>query len=130
MPSYSDQQPTRAFPEDGPAVPAPQPSPQSASAADLASRPAPARARSLSSAAWTALVVGVVALVFVLIFVLQNNVPTQLTLLAWTFTLPLGVAALFAAIGGALITAGVGTVRMIVLGRSVRHLRRDAARVS
>lgn len=125
MPSYSDQQPTRAFPEDGPAVP----SPQSASAADLASRPVPARARSLSSAAWTALVVGVVALVFVLIFVLQNNVPTQLTLLAWTFTLPLGVAALFAAIGGALITAGVGTVRMMVLGRSVRHLRRDAARV-
>jgi len=126
MPSYPDQQPTRAFPEDGPAVPAPQPSQP---AADLAARPAPARARSLSSAAWTALVVGVVALVFVLIFVLQNNVPTQLTLLAWTFTLPLGVAALFAAIGGALITAGVGTVRMMVLGRSVRHLRRDAARV-
>jgi len=119
MPSYSDQQPTRPFPEDGPAVPA----------ADLTPRPAPARARSLSRAAWTALVVGIVALVFILIFVLQNNVATQLTLLAWTFTLPLGVAALFAAIAGALITAGVGTVRMMVLGRSVRHLRRDAARV-
>lgn len=126
MPSYSDQRPTRPFPEDGPAVPPPQSPPPT----NPAAQPAPARARSLSRAAWTALVVGVVALVFILIFVLQNNVPTQLTLLAWTFTLPLGVAALFAAIGGALITAGVGTVRMMVLGRSVRHLRRDAARIS
>jgi len=126
MPGYSDQQPTRPFPEDGRQVPTPSapPAPMPAQAQ------LPARSRNLSGMAWTALVVGVVALVFILIFVLQNNVPTQLTLLAWTFSLPVGIAALFAAIAGALITAGVGTVRMIVLGRSVRHLRRDAARAN
>lgn len=130
MPSYPEDRPVRAVPEDvrptpsptlaAPLTPIPAPAP----------RPAPARARNLSGTAWTALVVGIVALVFILIFVLQNNVPTQITLLAWTFSLPVGIAALFAAIAGALITAGVGTVRMIVLGRSVRHLRRDAARAN
>ena len=32
---------------------------------------------------------------------------------------------LFAAIAGALITAMVGTVRMVVLGRNVRRLQRE-----
>jgi uncharacterized integral membrane protein len=35
------------------------------------------------------------------------------------------VAVLFAGIGGALITAMVGTIRMVVLGRSVRSLERQ-----
>jgi uncharacterized integral membrane protein len=117
MPSHSEKD-TSSIPEDVLATPAP----------DLARRPTPGRVRSLSGAAWTALVVGVVALIFILVFVLQNNVSAQFTFLAWTFSMPLGVAALFAAIGGALITAGVGTIRMIVLGRSVRRLRQDATR--
>jgi len=80
--------------------------------------------RSRSRAAWSALVVGVVVLIFMLIFILQNNVPAQFTFLAWDFTIPLGVAVLFAGIAGAVITAMVGTVRMIVLGRNVRKLQR------
>lgn len=83
--------------------------------------------RSISAAAWFALVTGVVVLIFMLIFILQNNVPTQFTFLAWTFTIPLGVGVLFAAIAGALITAMVGTVRMVVLGRSVRKLKHERA---
>ncbi len=86
-----------------------------------------ARRRSMSRAAWLALVVGVVVLIFMLVFILQNNVPTQFTFLAWSFAVPLGVAVLFAAIGGALITAMVGTVRMIVLGRNVRKLEKERA---
>jgi uncharacterized integral membrane protein len=81
-----------------------------------------AKRRSASRAAWSALIVGIVVLVFLLIFVLQNNVPAQFTFWAWTFTLPSGVAMLFAAIGGALVTAMVGTARMFVLGRRVRNL--------
>jgi len=83
--------------------------------------------RSRSRAAWLALVVGVIVLIFMLVFILQNNVPTQFTFLAWDFTIPLGVAVLFAGIGGALITAMVGTIRMIVLGRNVRKLERTRA---
>jgi uncharacterized integral membrane protein len=81
--------------------------------------------RSFSRAAWFALIVGAVALIFLLIFVLQNNVPALFTFGAWTFTSPLGVAMLFAAIAGALVTAMVGTVRMFVLGRSVRTLEHE-----
>ncbi len=50
--------------------------------------------------------------------------PHRFTFLAWDFTFPLGVAVLFAGIGGALITATVGTVRMVVLGRTARKLGR------
>ncbi len=85
----------------------------------------PSRKRSITRAAWLALVIGVVVLVFMLIFILQNNSPAQFTLLAWSFTTPMGVAMLFAAIAGALITAMVGTIRMIVLGRNVRQLQRE-----
>jgi uncharacterized integral membrane protein len=101
-----------------------------ASGADPAGSLAPTTAasrRSRSRAAWLALVVGVIVLIFMLVFILQNNVPTQFTFLAWNFTIPLGVAVLFAGIGGALITAMVGTIRMIVLGRNVRKLERTRA---
>ena len=89
-----------------------------------------AKKRSFSRAAWFALIVGAIVLIFLLVFVVQNNVPTQFTFWAWTFTLPLGVAVLFAAIAGALVTAMVGTARMFVLGRSVRNLehQRDKTR--
>ncbi len=83
-----------------------------------------AQRRSRSRAAWFALVLGVIVLIFMLVFILQNNVATQFTFLAWNFTIPLGVAVLFAGIGGALITATVGTIRMVVLGRNVRKLGR------
>jgi uncharacterized integral membrane protein len=86
---------------------------------------AQARRRSVSRAAWFALIVGAAMLIFLLVFVLQNNGPTLFTFWAWTFTLPLGVAMLFAAIAGALVTAMVGTARMVVLGRSVRHLEHE-----
>ena len=87
----------------------------------------PSRKRSVSRAAWFALVLGVFVLIFMLVFILQNNVATQFTFLAWTFAVPLGVAVLFAAIGGALITAMVGTVRMIALGRNVKKLEQGRA---
>lgn len=97
-----------------------------------ASRPAPAspthpRRTSTSATAWLALTVGAVVLVFMLIFILQNNAPAQFTLLAWSFTTPTGVAMLFAALAGALITVMVGTIRMIVLRRDVRQLERERA---
>ncbi|WP_370585813.1 lipopolysaccharide assembly LapA domain-containing protein [Tessaracoccus sp. MC1627] len=54
-----------------------------------------------------------------------EHAPTELTFWAWTFTSPVGVAMLFAAIAGALVTAMVGTARMIVLGRTVRSLEHE-----
>ena len=113
-------------PRDSPTVDAPTPA---ASAVPNLPDPAvvDATRRSRSAAAWLALVVGVVVLIFMLVFILQNNVPTQVTFLAWTFSIPLGVGALFAGIGGALVTAMVGTIRMMVLGRNVKRLEHSRA---
>ncbi|MDA8440066.1 MAG: lipopolysaccharide assembly protein LapA domain-containing protein [Propionibacterium sp.] len=84
-----------------------------------------ARKGSISRAAWFALIVGLVVLVLLLVFILQNNTSAQFNFWAATFTLPLGVAMLFAAIAGALVTALVGTTRMIALGRTVRRLEQQ-----
>jgi len=109
--------PAPVLPTPAPVPPTPAPVPQ-------------AKKRSFSRAAWFALIVGAIVLIFLLVFVVQNDVRTLFTFWAWTFTLPLGVAVLFAAIAGALVTAMVGTARMFVLGRSVRTLehQRDKTR--
>lgn len=111
-------------PRDSPIVDAPSGSTDSAPASSV-EPVTDARRRSRSRAAWFALVVGVIVLIFMLVFILQNNVPTRFTFLAWDFTIPLGVAVLFAGIGGALITAMIGTIRMVVLGRNVRKLEHE-----
>ena len=112
-------------PLDRPTIDAPAPTTPTATSPTRSVPPSvDAERRSRSRAAWFALVVGVIVLIFMLVFILQNNVPTQFIFLAWNFTIPLGVAVLFAGIGGALITATVGTVRMVVLGRTARKLGR------
>lgn len=80
---------------------------------------------SISGATWVALILGTVVLILLLIFILQNNVPAQFAYFGWEFSLPLGVAMLFAAIAGVLITALLGSVRLFKLGRRVRHLEKE-----
>lgn len=128
MPRDLDQ-PSHSHRADIPSTDAPRQRPKSdagTAKASISERAVPqATERSVSRAAWFALIAGAVALIFLLLFVLQNNAPTELTFWAWTFTSPVGVAMLFAAIAGALVTAMVGTARMIVLGRTVRSLEHE-----
>lgn len=77
-----------------------------------------------TAAAWIALIAGAIVLILLLIFVLQNNVPTQFHYLGMDFTLPLGVAMLLSAIAGALIMALVGSMRMIQMAWTIRRLRK------
>lgn len=79
----------------------------------------------LSGGTWIALILGAVVLVLLLIFILQNNVPAQFAYFGWEFGLPLGVAMLFAAIAGVLITALLGSVRLFKLSRRVRRLEKE-----
>lgn len=81
----------------------------------------------ISGAMWTALILGLLILVLLLVFILQNNVPADFTYMAWEFSLPLGVAMLFAAIAGALIMGLVGSVRLFRLGHRVRKLEKERA---
>ncbi|WAC67216.1 lipopolysaccharide assembly protein LapA domain-containing protein [Agrococcus sp. SL85] len=79
----------------------------------------------LSGGTWIALILGTVILVLLLIFILQNNVPAEFAYFGVQFSLPLGVAMLFAAIAGVLITALLGSVRLFKLGRRVRKLEKE-----
>ncbi|OWY81547.1 hypothetical protein B9C99_12895 [Rhodococcus sp. BUPNP1] len=69
-----------------------------------------------------ALTIGAVVTVALLVFILQNTERTAIAFLGWDFTLPLGVALLFAALAGLLIAAVIGGVRIWQL----RHAYRKA----
>jgi len=70
---------------------------------------------------WTALILGFFILIVLLIFIAQNTTTTPFQVLGWHWSLPLGVAILFAAVAGGLITVAVGAVRMFQLRRAAKH---------
>lgn len=72
---------------------------------------------------WTGLVIGIVVLLLLLVFILQNLDQATLELFAWDFTLPLGVALLFAALAGAAIIALAGAVRILQIRRAAHRQR-------
>ncbi|MEX5235513.1 lipopolysaccharide assembly LapA domain-containing protein [Kocuria arenosa] len=81
----------------------------------------------ISGAMWTALILGLLILILLLVFILQNNVPAVFNYMGWEFSLPLGVAMLLAAVAGALIMGLVGSVRLFKLGHRVRKLEKERA---
>lgn len=85
--------------------------------------------RGVSGTVWAALILGVIILILLLVFVIQNNASVGFEYMAWSFNLPLGVAILLAAIAGALVMALVGSVRMFTLSRRVRRLEKERSRI-
>lgn len=86
--------------------------------------------RTRISATWVAVIIAVVVLIFLLIFILQNLTTATVHYLGISGTVPLGVALLFAAVGGAVLVALVGTARMLQLRKvagKARTSRRDRA---
>jgi len=85
----------------------------------------PGERRTRLSGAWTAVVVGLIALVVILVFILQNQQGVQVSFLMFSGHLPLAVALLFAMILGALIVFAFGAARLLqlrmVAGRARRH---------
>lgn len=75
--------------------------------------------KTLAGTTWVALIVGVLLLILLLVFILQNQESAELQLLGWTMTFPIGVGMLIAAIVGALIMALVGGVRIVQLRKQV-----------
>jgi uncharacterized integral membrane protein len=70
---------------------------------------------------WTALFVGLLVLIVLLIFITQNTDTAQFAFLGWRWSLPLGVAILLAAVCGGLITLLAGTVRMFQIRRTAKE---------
>jgi uncharacterized integral membrane protein len=76
-----------------------------------------------TGALWAALIAGVVILLLLLVFILQNLDSITLELFGWDFSLPLGVALLFAAIGGAAIVGIAGGLRILQLRHAANRQR-------
>jgi len=79
----------------------------------------------ITGGTWIALILGTLILILLLVFILQNNVSADFAFFGLDFSLPLGVAMLFAAIAGVLIAALLGSVRLFKLSRRVRRLEKE-----
>src|SRR6266850_8236791 len=77
--------------------------------------PLPGEQRTRLSGAWTAIVIGLIALVVILVFILQNQQSVEVTFLMFSGHLPLAVALLFALILGAVIVFAFGAARILQL---------------
>ena len=73
-----------------------------------------------AGAVWTALAVGFLILIVLLIFITQNTAPAPFAFLGAHWSLPLGVAILLAAVCGGLITVLAGTARIYQLRRAAK----------
>lgn len=87
------------------------------------SRPAPIK-RTRVSGTWLAVIVAIVILVFLLIFILQNLTNATVQFLGFSGSLPLALAMLFSAIGGAALVALVGGARILQLRKTTKRASR------
>ena len=79
-----------------------------------------------AAALWSSLICGLLILTVLLVFIAQNTDSASFAFLGWRWSLPLGVAILVAAVGGALITVLVGAARIFQLRRAAKKNLRAA----
>jgi uncharacterized integral membrane protein len=90
-------------------------------------KPLPGERQTRLSGAWTAIVVGLVALVVILVFILQNQQSVEVSFLMFSGHLPLAVALLFALILGAIIVFAFGAARILQLRMVAGRARRQGS---
>lgn len=81
-----------------------------------------------AAALWSAVIIGLLILIVLLIFIAQNTESAQFAFLGWSWSLPLGVAILGAAVCGGLLTVAVGTVRLFQLRKAAKRNLKAARR--
>jgi len=91
-----------------PAAPAPTKTPQSAVKFTR------------TAALWTALILGFLILIVLLVFILQNGDGVTLKLFTWQLTMQKGVAILLSAVLGGLLTFAVASIRLLQLRVAAR----------
>ncbi|MBP2455563.1 LapA family protein [Mycolicibacterium lutetiense] len=125
----SDSPASPDLPEPTPSAPLPDPAkaPESGKApakSDKASEPKLTRAGAL----WSALILGFLVLIVLLIFIAQNTEPVPMAFLSWHWSLPTGVAILGAAVAGGLLTVAAGSARIFQLRRAAKKNFKAAQR--
>jgi uncharacterized integral membrane protein len=113
--AMSSNTPASATPDVPPTPPKAPPPPPPVGPISGSAEPAVKFTR--AGALWTALFVGFLVLIVLLIFVAQNIDSVPLHLFGWSWSVPLGIAILLAAVGGGLLTVAVGTARILQLRR-------------
>jgi lipopolysaccharide assembly protein A len=86
--------------------------------------PLPGERQTRLSGAWTAIVIGLLALVVILVFILQNQQSVEVTFLMFSGHMPLAVALLFALLLGAVIVFAFGAARILQLRMVAGRARR------
>lgn len=93
-------------------------------------KPFPGERQTRLSGAWTALVIGIIALVVILIFILQNLQSVDVYFAVFHGHLPLAVALLFAMVLGAVVVLAFGGGRILQLRLVARRARRQGAQAN
>ena len=70
---------------------------------------------------WLAISAGMLALILILVFVLENLKSVKVSFFGATWRVPLALDLLFAAILGGLVVFFLGTLRIVQLRRLARH---------
>ena len=84
-----------------------------------------------AAALWSALIIGFLILIVLLVFIVQNTDSTTIHFFGWEWNLPVGVAILLAAVCGGLLTVAVGTARIVQLRRAAKkNLQGERAHVA
>lgn len=96
----------------------------SAAAAGEVPPPAKRTPRSRAGAVWVGICVAAVVLIALIIFMLQNTQPVQVTFFAMQGTVPLAIALLIAGIGVGIAALTIGTIRIGQLRRRLSQERR------
>jgi uncharacterized integral membrane protein len=78
---------------------------------------------SRTSGAWIGVVALAVVLILLVIFIAQNTQDVHVSFLGWDGEAPLAVTLLIAAVGGIVLTAVAGSLRIFQLRRRVRRTR-------
>ena len=74
-----------------------------------------------AAALWSALIVGFLILIVLLVFIMQNTDSATVHFFAWQWNLPIGVGVLLAAVCGGLLTVAAGTARIVQLRRAAKR---------
>src|SRR5688572_21102000 len=121
----SAERPAAGGPEQAPADGSARPGPEATAPGDAEpTLPQHTIEPTRTSMVWTMVGIGVVLLVAILVFILQNGQRVGVRFLMVNGTLQLGVALLFAALLGALLVLVTGAARVLQLRVVARRHRR------
>jgi uncharacterized integral membrane protein len=101
-----------------------RPGPEETTPVPAPAKPAGKARPTRISGTWVAVIAGLLVLVILLIFILQNLDPATVRFFGAEGSLPLAIAMLFSAIGGAALVALIGGARILQLRKQARRVRR------